>query len=442
MRIPARVKQSYKDDSVHKYVKLHFPQLNLDITNEQIYSESMSLSESLMDRSTVEFVGCISSCFKIKVHNLKEDVKGKRIVVTIWTEDTTDYPIKLFDGIVDSVVRDSNKRSKQITAYDKLYEKGNVDVASWYQGLSFPITLKNLRNSLFNYLGINQVGRDLPNDNITISKIYDPKTLQSLTVIKSICQINGAMGIINRDGNFEYRIISDITVIPYPSIALFPSNKTFPATISSEQIEAEVVSYYRTVDFEDYEVQPVDKVKVRDNEEDVGVSYGTGNNAYIVQNNMFAKKLDDTTKTTIAHNIYDAIHGVTFTPFSSKNNGFPWIECGADALTCQVYNYDFDDTQPVSEQNPMFINKEFYILNREISGSQALVDQYTVKGDEYQSEFITDLNANVDMIKESSNYDTGRIDGIYNTFGGQEVMIVVDWNVSTGVLQTSSTILS
>lgn len=424
MQISSHTKQLYKDDSIHKYIKLQFPELRITINNDQIYSESLSLKESMMERSSVEFVGCIASCFKIKVHDIKKDIKGKRIIATIWTDGSEDEPIELFDGVVDSCIRDSNKRSKEITAYDKLYTAGNTDVANWYQSLRFPITIGEFRHSLFRYLRINEEPIDLANDNIAVEKIYDPKTLQALTVLKSICQINGVMGIINRKGNFEYRILSDIVKVPYPSLTLFPSNTLFPAqqgevapNTPDDDIEAELVAYYRSLDFEEYTVRPVDRVVIRDNEDDTGVSYGSGENKYIIQNNMFAKKLDEYSKQTMARNIYNNIEGVEFTPFNSTNNGFPWLECGKDAISCQVYNYDFDETKPVSEKNLQFIDKTFYVLNRDLSGVQALKDNYNVSGDEYQSEFITDLNANIDLVKENASinisdytYDFDQID--------------------------------
>ena len=40
------------------------------------------------------------------------------------------------------------------------------------------------------------------------------------------------------------------------------------------------------------------------------------------------------------------------------------------------------------------------MFSRELSGIQALSDSYTAKGEEYQSEFITDLQTSIDLIKQ------------------------------------------
>lgn len=412
MEVSNVVKTAYKKDTVTKYVSLYFPELDKEITGEDMYDESMRLSEKLIDRQSMEFVGCIASMFKISVHGINYDIKGKKLVVKIWTDGTEEEPVVLFRGIVDSAVSQSNKWNKEITAYDELYTRGNTEVAAWYKSLTFPITLKNLRDSLFNYIGLEQVNTSLPNDGVTIKKQYDPNTLQALAVIKAICQINGAFGIVNREGKFEYRILGKIKQSAYPSMTLFPSAGLFPsnpdvaavmAARTADDIGAEYFSFYRRVEYEEYEVKVIDKVTVRKSEDDTGVTYGTGANNYIVQGNIFAYGLANKELTAIAKNIYNSIGGFSYYPFQSENNGLPFIECGVDAVSYYVVDWEktmggrkfrSGGSDIVYEQRP------FYVLNRELSGIQALKDSYSAKGEEYQSEFITDLQTQIDLIKK------------------------------------------
>lgn len=89
----------------------------------------------------------------------------------------------------------------------------------------------------------------------------------------------------------------------------------------------------------------------------------------------------------------------------------------------------------VYEQRP------FYVLNRELSGIQALKDSYSAKGEEYQSEFITDLQTQIDLIKKNQGadksyvenyvgnytYDKGTIDDMFANFeggGGSKIISV------------------
>lgn len=406
MEVSNEVKQAYQSNSVHKNLIVTFPELNLTVDKKNIYYESMNLKESLVESQSIEFVGCISSSFNIQLNGINERLKGKKIEVSISTDDTE--PISLFRGTVYSAVAQTNKNYKKITAYDELYDKGNVEVSKWYNSLTFPTTLKVIRDSLFEYIGLTQDEISLPNDSIEIKKQYDPKTLKSLDVIKAICQINGALGIINRNGDFEYRILAqNIYNEEEPSTTLFHKNTTFsdtPEAITlaeakrvAESINAESFSFYKKVDDEDYEVKPVDKITIRKSEDDTGVSYGDGTNNYIIQGNIFAYNLPNYILETIAYNIYQNVKGFSYVPFKSDNNGLPYLECG------EAVSYMAIDWQNSTSGNIVHKQKTFYVLNREMSGIQALRDKYSAEGEEYQTAFITDLQTQIDTLKKKSS---------------------------------------
>ncbi len=166
MEVSERVKEAYNSDSTNKYVSIFFPEINREVMPEQIEMESLRLNESVMAGSNVEFVGGISSVFQIRIWKLQEDVKGKRITVRMHTDGTGDEPVTLFNGIVDSAVKQGNRQIKEITAYDELYTKGNTNVSEWYKSLKFPVTLRDVRDSLFAHVGLEQVETDLPNDGV------------------------------------------------------------------------------------------------------------------------------------------------------------------------------------------------------------------------------------------------------------------------------------
>lgn len=403
MQVSDTVKQQYHSDSIHKSLVIEFPEMDLTLSNSAIYEESMQLKESLLENNSIEFVGCIASMFSVQVYGLYDNIKGKKMIVSIHTENTQEEPVPLFSGIVDSAMLQSNKKSKKITAYDELYTKGNTDVSSWYNSLTFPISLANFRNSLFDFIGIEQKEIVLPNDSVTIDKKYDPKSLKALNVMKAICQINGAFGIINRYGKFEYRILADLSdTYPYPSVTLYPSTSLFPAspavapvstfalTAEPEEQETESFAFYKNVDYEEYQVKPVDKLTIRQSENDTGVSYGSGTNNYIIQGNMFTLGKSTAELQQIAQMIYGNVQGVYYHPFSSENNGLPYVECGVDAVSYVMQDYG---------PTPSTTVKNFYVFSREMTGIQALRDNYSAQGEEYQTEFVTDLQTQIDEIK-------------------------------------------
>jgi len=390
--------QDYASDNVKKSLKLNIE--GLIIENDEIVSESMVLKESVVDSDSIEFVGCISSYFSVQVHGIYTSLKNKHITVTIKTADTAE--ITIFNGIIDSVELQSNHDYKTITAYDALYTAGNTEVASWYKGLHFPISLGNLRNSLMSYIGLSQVSTTLPNDAITVKKLYDPETLQAIVILKSICQINGVFGIVNRSGLFEYRVPSQGTAdeSAYPGATLYPP--FYPGVSSGGgQQEAEYIAHYGKIDYQEFTVKPVDKLTIRDDEETPGVSYGSGNNDYIIQGNIFAYGQTNATKLLMAQNIYPNISGISFRPFTAGNNGFPWLECGKDSISYHVL--DFEESHSQGEY--VYTEMVFPIFNREMRGIQHLKDSYRAEGEEFQRKFITDINAQIQLIKRKTDVD-------------------------------------
>lgn len=435
MKVSEKVINEYKSNSKTKHVTLHFPELGIDVGMESIHFETMNLQESLVEDENIEFVGCIASQFKINVNGLKQDVKGRKLVVDICTDDTMDEPVKLFNGIVDSALKTGNKQIKEIIAYDKLHTKGDTEVAAWYKSLTFPISLKNLRDSLFNSIGIEQMETALPNDDIMIARQYDPNTLQAISVIKAICQINGAFGIMNRYGKFEYRIMGDIYDDgTYPGVDLFPGPDTFPGAgtaTKSIDIEETAFSFYKSVQYEEFKVKPVDKVTIRQSEDDAGTTYGDGENNYIIQGNMFSYGLSEDVLETVAENVYNSVQGFSYYPYKADNNGLPFVECGLNTVSYMMIDYEATFADDNTSGDIIYEEKQFPVLNRNLTGIQALRDNYSADGEEYQTEFITDLQTQIDILKKQKSsggvtkdyldenyYKQDQIDDMFANFPG------------------------
>lgn len=400
MTVSSAVKQAYLGGD-HKNLFLYFPDLQLTIGHEDIVSESMSLHESIFETESIEFVGCNASQFKIQVRNLHEDIKGQFIVVSITTDSTTSSPIPLFCGIVDGVDMSAKRNYKTITAYDELYSKGQIDVAGWYKALTFPISIGNFRDRLFDYVGLEQVSTALPNDSIMIEKQYSPNELQAITVIKSLCQINGVFGIINRNGDFEY-----VTILP------------------SDTPPTETMDAYRDITFQEFVVQPVEKLVIRESSDDEGVSYGSGTNRYVIQGNFFAKGLEEETLLDMAENIYPNIEGFSYAPFNASSDGLPWVECGKDIIKYRIVDFENSTSGSI-----VYKYKNFYVLNRILTGIQVLTDEYSALGDEYQHEFITDIQVRVDTIVEQISEIIGRLEDYslnYVVFTNPQKIIIND----------------
>lgn len=407
MKVNENTLKAYNNTSSNKSLRIYFPNLDYTIDKTQIHQETMFLREALIEGRNIEFVGCISSEFSIQIQSIPYSIKNEKMEVYIVADNTEEIP--LFKGVVDSAVRQTNKNYKKITAFDKLYSKGNIDIASWYNSLNFPISIKKFREGLFNLLEIEQEDVYLPNDSVFIRKEYNPVKLQALPVIKAICQINGAFGIINRAGKFEYRILSDSLKKKgaFPGLSLFPGPSTFPGYIYDDglnKIQVNDVAFYKAVDYQDYSVKPVEKVTIRQSDSDKGITYGEGTNNYIIQGNMFTLNKTDAELRGIAQKIYASVKNVEFVPFEAENSGYPFVEVGLDAVEYYAYNFEASAN---SNNRDIYTKKTFYVFNRTLKGIQDLKDTYGVDGDEYQKEFITDVSTQIEQLRQNINVEIG-----------------------------------
>lgn len=428
-------KNKYLSDNASFSWTVAFPSLSLTYTNSGIVKESFRLTESLCDNDSLEFVGCIASCCQVSLYDVQYDLKGQRMTVMV-----DDCP--MFDGIVDSVEIQTPSLIKKITAYDKLYSISDVDVASWYQGLTFPKTLKQIRDSLMSFLGLSCETIDLPADSVSVAKEYAPRTLNGLTCLKAICQINGCCGIINRYGKFEFRYVTSASAGLYPSIWTYPSMTTYPSGQTTDH--KYLLGYYENMKYQEYYVNPVSKVQIRPSEDEIGVTEGSGDNKYIIQANMWARNLSVLVLHSVASGILDKLKDVTFHPCNIKGDGLPFLEVG-DVIE---YPVNLDNVSQEGGYNASV----FLIMSRTFTGTQFLRDTFSARGEENQSLFITDLQTQIDTIKQnggsggdmSKYYTKDEIDEILGTdyFTQEETIDEVSEQVNDLETPTGFTIQS
>lgn len=394
--VNATTREAWLSDSVHKSYRIYFPELNVTFDNSQIVKETMSMSEGLNSNKSIEFVGCQASSFKIQLYNAPEKLKGKKIEAYVTAGETEE--IALFKGIVDSVKIQANHAFKEIEAYDILYTAGNKNVASWYNGISYPTTLGSIRQGIENAMGLTvDSGIHLPNDDIVIpeKKWDNTPDIKASIALKSICQINGVFGAIRRsDGYFEYRKIGSSCEPFILGSDAYLGNDAYLSVTTDNRVGYFTFDFYKEIEYEEFFVKPVERVQIRDSEQESGITVGpsTGNK-YIIQANIFAYDLDNSTLTTIANNILNNIKDVSFHPCKIKHIGIPFLEPG-DVVTFPV-------THRFSDQGNYNISN-FTVISRTLSGDQILNDAYEAEGDEEQKEFITDIQAQLNSLKQNN----------------------------------------
>lgn len=376
-------KAKWNTSADHKVLTITFPDDNVTITNNDIVSESLNLEESINEDNVLTFTGCIASRFSFEVADIIQDLRGHRLTASISIGGEAATPI--FYGYVDT--QDNLSHQDVVTkfeAYDPLVSRINeVDVTSWYNGLSFPRTVRNFRDAFFTYLGISQRTISLPNDGLQMTgKTIDDEAITGGQIVKYICQLNGVFGQFDREGYFTYRKLTPITKALYPAVDLYPSPDLFP---SRENANEDASSIYSAIRYEPFEVDKISKVNIVDSSGAIQGTYGSGSNAYTIADNPLAWAVN---MTTAAQNIFNAISQIWFVPSEIGAVGLPYIECG-DILFI----------------NTMKNIVRSYVLSRSLTGIQAIADAYRCPSDKkqpiYKESVKTQIQRNADDIVET-----------------------------------------
>lgn len=388
-RVDADTKTAYKSDASHKVIEVRIPNANITLANDDILADSLELKEAIETSGNLSFQGCIAASLKIESFNLVDDtLVGMAIECDITADDTDTIP--LFRGYISEVTNATHEEfTTTIRAYDALYKINNKDVTSWYNGLTFPMSMINFRNSFFNHVGVVQVADYLPNDGMTIQKTIDDKVINGEKIVKAICQINGRYGRISREGKFEYVHLVEGTEALYPREDLFPADDIYPS--AENAIDNVSKAHYKEISFENYRVAPITKVQLIAKDGSVGATSGSGTNVFTVKNNPLIWGLGASALRSVAANLYNTIQGLWYTPSNIKSVGLPYVECG--------------DFVMMSARRSII---RAYVLERTLKGIQILEDSYEAEGDRYQPVYVPDVQTQTNANAQAITTETTR----------------------------------
>lgn len=369
----------YNQGSTVKNISISYeesPDVIKYITNDDIVINTFSLNESAFSGNELKFGSLVSSKMSFKIFNkrVSDALIDKELNVKEFINYDTNNPFVFGKYIVKTEKSTADKLYRQIEAYDYLYDIVNKDVSAWYESLTFPLSQKEFRDSFFSYIGIEQVQTTLVNDNMVVTKTISATELPGKIVLSAICEINGAIGRINRDGKFSYVVL-----------------ETNPAErITLNKIVSGSGSY------EDSDTTAISKVQIRNNENDIGAIVGEDGNTYVVQDNFLVYGKSSTDLTNIANNLLSVISGISYRPFNAKFiYGNPCYEIG-DAIT-------------VVSRNAIFNS---YIFNRTLNGINAITDSINAKGTQIYSNNINSKNNQILQLENRTNELVRTVDGI------------------------------
>lgn len=185
------------------------------ITNKQLYYQQIEFTMSLCSEKTLTYGACESNSIKFQVTSSVPTLKNKKLVVKVRLGTSLVY-LDVGTYYVESDKVSNDKNSREIVAYDAMKRLLEDNVSGWYSQLEFPMSLKDFRDSFFEYEGITQISATLANDTMPITQTIIPEGLTGKTVLNAICAGNGCFGQIRND-SFRYVVLSDSATKTYTS---------------------------------------------------------------------------------------------------------------------------------------------------------------------------------------------------------------------------------
>ena len=412
-----------------RQIKLYFSD-GTKVENDRIVQESLFLEEALCSGENLKYGCCEAGCLRIRIvaeplppEQYIIDSNGNRIITDNgeFFMDGTDYSQTIDKSFSDLYVRvimqmdndrfgtivtdngetfvtdqgeqysyhdipaarfgyykvvsdtpTSDKMYRDLICYDKMYDILNTNVASWYNSLEFPITIKDMRDSFFDYLGISQLETELINDDFIVNGHYRADNeLYGREIIESICELNGVFGHINRYDEFVYISLPAQDSIEYP--------------------------YYvnGSSDYEDYITSEITKISLATNSGDESIVVGNEGNTYYMQPNPLTYEKDnDLDLITALDNLLEKISQFTYRPFNVTTYGNPMLQIG----TSVTFNTRY---KPINS----------FVMSRTLKGIQALKDTFSAKG---LKNYPKDTNSKMNQIDRTKNTTVVKINNSGN----------------------------
>lgn len=406
--INSNLKEKYWDSSTDKQMVISVVGTNQKIDNSMLEIGTFALEESLCSESELKFGACEANCVKFTARNTAGNIIGKTISIEETIDGDSQNPMPYGVFKVASDVPTSDRTKRQITAYDAMYDIINTDVKSWYAGLSFPMTLKQFRDSFFAHLGIAQVETNLVNDSMTVNKtivatqtddssaVTEESSISGKTVVTAICEINGCFGNINRNGKFEYVFLKAITSALYPAEDLFPSDNLFPSDANTESM----TGHYIAFDYEDFQSKEITQLEIKTSEDNAGAIVGTAGNNYSITGNFLVSDKTGAELEQIANNLLPIMKQPVYTPIKSCTCvGNPCLTLGEPIR--------FNTTREIVET---------YLLQRTLTGVQSKRDSISAQGTQTHSAKVNSIRDTIESVERRTGKLERNADHLQSTY--------------------------
>lgn len=341
------------------------------ITNDDIDNDNFEIYDGITDQSSLNFQNALSTYIKFITRNVDDTLYGK--ILSVWEVlgNDTENPIPIGSFTVQSENMSVDGETKEIIAYDAMYDIINTEVTDWYNSLDFPITIKDFRDSFFYMFDIEQDNESLINDDISIPKqLSETDIIGGDAIVKALAELNGVFPHIGKDGLMHWITLDTGDIYEtalYPSLSTYPGEATYPGTGYDGEYVDIYKHYYKesSVIYSSFITEKPDGVQIRNEYNEIAYYEDNGStNPYIVINNFLCYGLSSGQYEQIAKRLYKKIKGICYVPFEMVKMADPCIEPG-------------DRVVIHAETNIQFLS---YVFNKHTTGIRVAFENIQTNG--------------------------------------------------------------
>lgn len=422
---------------------------------EQVNSDSDNITPGAVCANAIDIEFWITSDGSLAI------AQGSTLTYYKVDADTgTEYQIGIYT--CEKPEKDGGNKYK-VTAYDNI-AKLDIDVADWLNSLNFPITIEAFANSLAAKCGLTFKNVPPINGDYPV-QAFTANSSTGRDLMKMVAQATGCFIRAAANGELEYAwyVTNSELLIATNKAKSLRFHKTAYDKENKILRDRQVVKL-RTADvvyqpestpyfsgqltFSDFTVTAIDKVQVKQSDDDVGVIYpadAAGTNALVISGNKLLVTDSDATLRPYVKNLYDRLNNMVYVPCSNIQ-------------TPETLDIRAGDIVTVTDGKRKFVT---WITSIKRSGNRCTFESVgsinrntttTVNNAKYNSkQKILEISATVDGLTVKAEQTTKDISGLSTqytqleqTFDKFELTAVTDGNVRSkfALDQTSVTIES
>lgn len=422
---------------------------------EQVNSDSDNITPGAVCANAIDIEFWITSDGSLAI------AQGSTLTYYKVDADTgTEHQIGIYT--CEKPEKDGGNKYK-VTAYDNI-TKLDIDVANWLNSLNFPITIEAFANSLAAKCGLTFKNVPPINGDYPV-QAFTANSSTGRDLMKMVAQATGCFIRAAANGELEYAWYvtnSELLIatnksksLRFHKTAYDKENKILRDRQVVKLRTADVVyqpestPYFSgQLTFSDFTVTAIDKVQVKQSDDDVGVIYpadAAGANALVISGNKLLVTDSDATLRPYVKNLYDRLNNMVYVPCSNiqtpetldiragdivtvtdgKRKFVTWIT----SIKRSGNRCTFESVGSINRNTTTTVNNAKYNSKQKILEISATVDGLTVKAEQTTKD-IRGLSTQYTQLKQ--------------TFDKFELTAVTDGNVRSkfALDQTSVTIES